>query len=73
MERFMKGLKLILLLSLFFLAACSAAYEQVKEIDTKNPKNFKEHHLYNYKSIGHVFHQIYNYQLQIFGHLYNNL
>ena len=45
----MKGLKLILLLSLFFLAACSAAYEKVKEIDTKNPKNFKEHLLYNYK------------------------
>ena len=34
---------------LFFLIACSAAYEQVKEIDIKNPKNFKEHLLYNYK------------------------
>ena len=45
----MKASKLILLLPLFFLMACSAAYEQVKEIDTKNPKNFKEHLLYNYK------------------------
>ena len=45
----MKASKLILLLPLFFLMACSAAYEQVKEIDSKNPKNFKEHLLYNYK------------------------
>ena len=45
----MKASKLILLLPLFFLMACSAAYEQVKEMDTKNPKNFKEHLLYNYK------------------------
>ena len=45
----MKASKLILLLPLFFLMACSAAYEQVKEIDIKNPKNFKEHLLYNYK------------------------
>ena len=45
----MKALKLILLLPLFFLMACSAAYEQVKEIDIKNPKDFKEHLLYNYK------------------------
>ncbi len=45
----MKASKLILLLPLFFLMACSASYEQVKEIDSKNPKNFKEHLLYNYK------------------------
>tara|TARA_B100001769_G_scaffold11798_1_gene8180 strand:- start:95 stop:1006 length:912 start_codon:yes stop_codon:yes gene_type:complete len=45
----MKASKLILLLPLFFLIACSAAYEQVKEMDIKNPKNFKEHLLYNYK------------------------
>ena len=45
----MKASKLILLLPLFFLMACSAAYEQVKEMDIKNPKNFKEHLLYNYK------------------------
>ena len=45
----MKASKLILLLPLFFLMACSAAYEQVKEIDIKNPKDFKEHLLYNYK------------------------
>ena len=44
----MKASKLILLLPLFFLMACSAAYEQVKEMDIKNPKNFKEHLLYNY-------------------------
>jgi len=45
----MKASKLILLISLFFLMACSAAYDQVKEIDIKNPKNFQEHLLYNYK------------------------
>ena len=45
----MKALKLILLIPLFFLMACSAAYDQVKEIDIKNPKNFQEHLLYNYK------------------------
>ena len=45
----MKASKLILLIPLFFLMACSAAYEQVKEIDIKNPKNFQEHLLYNYK------------------------
>ena len=34
---------------MFFLMACSAAYEQVKEIDIKNPKTFQQHLLYNYK------------------------
>ena len=45
----MKASKLILLIPLFFLMACSAAYDQVKQIDIKNPKNFQEHLLYNYK------------------------
>ena len=45
----MKASKLILLIPLFFLMACSAAYDQVKEIDIQNPKNFQEHLLYNYK------------------------
>jgi len=45
----MKASKLILLIPLFFLMACSAAYDQVKKIDIKNPKNFQEHLLYNYK------------------------
>ena len=45
----MKASKLIILIPLFFLMACSAAYEQVKEIDIKNQKNFQEHLLYNYK------------------------
>jgi len=45
----MKVSKIILLIPLFFLMACSAAYDQVKEIDIKNPKNFQEHLLYNYK------------------------
>ena len=34
---------------MLFLMACSAAYEQVKEIDIKNPKTFQQHLLYNYK------------------------
>jgi OOP family OmpA-OmpF porin len=29
--------------------ACSAAYDQVKEMDIKNPKSFQQHLLYNYK------------------------
>jgi len=45
----MKASKLILLIPLLFLMACSAAYEQVKEIDIKNPKTFQQHLLYNYK------------------------
>ena len=49
MKNIMKASKLILLISLFFLMACSAAYDQVKEINIKNPKNFQEHLLYNYK------------------------
>ena len=45
----MKASKLILLIPLFFLMACSAAYDQVKEIDIKNPKTFQQHLLNNYK------------------------
>ena len=45
----MKALKLILLLPLFFLMACSAAYDQVKEMDIKNPNTFQQHLLNNYK------------------------
>jgi len=45
----MKVSKLILLIPLFFLISCSAAYEQVKEMNVKNPNTFKEHLLYNYK------------------------
>ena len=45
----MKPLKLILLIPLFFLMACSAAYDQVKEIDIKNPNTFQQHLLNNYK------------------------
>ena len=45
----MKASNLILLIPVFFLMACSAAYDQVKKIDIKNPKNFQEHLLYNYK------------------------
>jgi len=41
--------KLLLFLPIFFLMACSAAYEQVKEIDTARPKTFQQHLLYNYQ------------------------
>jgi OOP family OmpA-OmpF porin len=30
--------------------SCSAAYEQVKDMDVKNPKTFQQHLLYNYKN-----------------------
>jgi OOP family OmpA-OmpF porin len=49
MKVLMKSLKLILLIPLFFLMACSAAYDQVKEIDIKNPNTFQQHLLNNYK------------------------
>ena len=45
----MKAFKLILLIPLFFLMACSAAYDQVKEMDIKNPNTFQQHLLNNYK------------------------
>ncbi len=41
--------KLLLLIPIFFLLACSSSYEQVKEIDIKQPKTFQQHLLYNYK------------------------
>ncbi|MDC6448317.1 hypothetical protein PQZ42_04480, partial [Alphaproteobacteria bacterium] len=41
--------KLALFIPLLFLMACSAAYEQVKEIDINNPKTFQQHLLSNYK------------------------
>ena len=46
----MKASKLILLIPLFFLLACSAAYDQVKEMDIKNPTTFHQHLLINYKN-----------------------
>ena len=45
----MKLSKLFLIFTMLFLMACSAAYEQVKEIDIKNPKTLQQHLLYNYK------------------------
>ena len=45
----MKTAKLTLLIPLFFLMACSAAYDQVKEMDIKNPNTFQQHLLNNYK------------------------
>ena len=45
----MKASKLILLIPLFFLMACSSAYDQVKEMDIKNPNTFQQHLLNNYK------------------------
>jgi OOP family OmpA-OmpF porin len=41
--------KLLLFLPMFFLIACSAAYEQIKEIDAARPKTFQQHLLYNYQ------------------------
>ena len=41
--------KLAFFIPLFFLMACSAAYEQIKEIDTSNPKTFQQHLLNNYQ------------------------
>ena len=45
----MKALNFILIIPLFFLMACSAAYDQVKEMDIKNPNTFQQHLLNNYK------------------------
>ena len=45
----MKLSKLFLIFTMLFLMACSAAYEQVKEIDIKNPKTLQQHLVYNYK------------------------
>ena len=48
-KNLMKALKLILLIPMFFLMACSAAYDQVKEMHIKNPNTFQQHLLNNYK------------------------
>ena len=45
----MNIIKVVLVLPLLFLMACSVAYEQVKEMDTNNPKTFQEHLIYNYQ------------------------
>ena len=45
----MNLLKPFLLIPTLFIMACSAAYEQVKNINIDNPKTFQEHLLYNYK------------------------
>lgn len=41
--------KLIYFIPLLFLFSCSAAYNQVKEIDATNPKTFQQHLLKNYQ------------------------
>ena len=46
----MQTIKLIFLVPLFFLMACSAAYKQVQEFNVKNPKTFQDHLLLNYKT-----------------------
>ncbi len=45
----MKLSKIFIILSMFLLMACSAAYEQVKEINIKKPKTFQQYLVYNYK------------------------
>ncbi len=45
----MSFIKLFWILSLLFIMGCSAAYEKVKELDTANPKTFKQYLLYNYQ------------------------
>ena len=39
----------LLIVSFLFLMGCSAAYKQVKDINTDNPKTFQQHLLNNYK------------------------
>ena len=41
--------KSLLFIPLLFLIACSAAYDEVKEINIYSPITFQEHLLYNYK------------------------
>ena len=41
--------KLSLLLASIYLMGCSAAYEEVKKINTDNPKTFQEYILFNYQ------------------------
>ena len=45
----MNLLKMSFYMPLFFLMSCSAAYEQVKEMDTGNPKTFHQHLISNYQ------------------------
>ena len=45
----MSFVKLFLILPILFIMGCSAAYEKVKELDTTNPKTFKQYLLYNYQ------------------------
>ena len=45
----MNILKFLFFIPLFTLMACSAAYEELKEVDSSNPKTFQQHLLYNYQ------------------------
>ncbi len=45
----MNLIRISLLFPLFFLMACSAAYEKVKKTDSHNPKTFHQHLFTNYK------------------------
>ena len=45
----MSFIKLFFILPILFIMGCSAAYEKVKELDTTNPKTFKQYLLYNYQ------------------------
>ena len=45
----MNLIKLSIIFPIFFLIACSAAYEKVKKIDLNNPQTFQQHLLYNYQ------------------------
>ncbi len=45
----MNLIKLSLFFPLFFLMACSAAYEKVKKIDSDNPTTFHQYLLFNYQ------------------------
>ena len=45
----MNFIRISLLFPLFFLMACSAAYEKVKKTDSHNPKTFHQHLFTNYK------------------------
>lgn len=45
----MNILKFLFFIPLFTLMACSAAYEELKEVNSSNPKTFQQHLLYNYQ------------------------
>ena len=42
-------LKFLIFFPMFFIIACSAAYEQVKKIDADNPETFQQYLFYNYQ------------------------